>query len=284
MKIIVFGACGQLGKVLQKLLPNVEETKFFTQEDCDILNYRHVQSIIQELKPKFIINAAAYTNVEKAEEEEELATQINALAVENMAKIASQEKVFMFHISTDYVFDGQKNTPYTEEDKTNPLSVYGKTKAMGEELFFKNIEAGLVIRTSWLYSEFNPNFVFSILNLAKNNKEIQIVDDQIGTPTNANELANFIIHIINNKKMIKEKSLIHFSNMGVATWYDFAFYIIKNLALETKLKSTSSKIFLQKAKRPNYSVLSKDKIIAKYDYTPKHWIEGLESCLTILKK
>ncbi len=284
MKTVVFGACGQLGKVLQKFANSLGEVKFYTQEDCDILDYNHVKNIIKELKPSFIINAAAYTNVEKAEEEKELAKQINAEAVGNMAKIASQEGAFMFHISTDYVFDGQKNTPYAEEDKTNPLSVYGKTKAQGEDLFLQNIEKGLVIRTSWLYSEFNSNFVFSILNLAKNNKEIKVVDDKIGTPTNANDLAKFIVHIMNNKKMVKEKSLVHFSNMGVATWYDFAFYIIKSLALEVELKNTNSKTFIQKAKRPNYSVLSKDKVMNEYRYTPRHWIEGLEDCLKNLKK
>ncbi len=275
MKIMVLGSLGQLGKSIFELSENYKKHSFvFT--DKDELDITNIKKLEEALSNGFhgVINCAAYTAVDKAETEKKLCYNINTKAVENIAKICNKKNMFMVHISTDYVFDGLKSTPYLESDKTNPISFYGKSKAEGEKKAFKFHEKVTIIRTSWLYSKYENNFVKTILRLLKERPEIRVVFDQTGTPTSAKVLAKIILDHIEYWAN-SSNSIYHFSNEGVASWYDFAYTIKKFTKNTTPILPIRSKEYPTLAKRPAYSVLDKAKIKTSLGINISHWEDSL---------
>lgn len=276
--ILITGADGQLGMTFKSLLLDGLDYNFiFTNsKDLDITNHQFVRKFILDKKINVIINCAAYTLVDKAEIELNKANQINHQAVANLAQVAKDLFVKLIHISTDYVFDGNKSSPYEESDSTNPQTVYGKTKLNGELAIKKiNPKDSIIIRTSWLFSRYGKNFVNKMLELAKTNKQISVVSDQIGSPTNANDLARLILKIIPKIKN-KNVELFHFSNEGSCSWYDLTIKIFKINDIDTKLIPVSSNKYPTRAKRPNFSVLSSDKIKNKYKFAIPSWMDSLK--------
>jgi dTDP-4-dehydrorhamnose reductase len=279
--ILVTGANGQLGselKDLSSLYPN--DTFIFTDvAELDICNHGTVKEFIVKNEINIIINCAAYTAVDKAEEQENLANAINHLAVANFAQIAKDINIKLIHISTDYVFDGTNYIPYQETDKSNPQSVYGQTKLDGELAIHKiNPASTIIIRTSWVYSNYGNNFVKTMLRLGKERKELGVIVDQIGTPTYARDLAKTILEIlpkINNKNI----EVFHYSNEGVCSWYDFANAIFEIKGLNVKVNALETFQYPTAAKRPSYSVLNKSKIKNKFQIDIPNWKDSLIVCL-----
>lgn len=269
--LLVTGSNGQLGKTLSKLLPDALLTDYDT---LDITDSKAVLAFVDTHHIDTIINCAAYTAVDLAEDNPEIATRINVDGPRNLAK--SNAKII--HISTDYVFDGKHYKPYTENDLTNPQSVYGKTKLLGEQAILDNASTAVIIRTSWLYSSFGNNFVKTIQKLATEKDTLNIISDQIGTPTYADDLAKAIITIL-PKFITGKKDLYHFSNEGVSSWYDFAHEIIQQSNLNCAITPIASKDYPTKAIRPFYSVLDKSKIKTEFEITIPHWTESLYACL-----
>ena len=270
-KILITGANGQLGTELAKLLPEAVLTDV---ADLDITDFQAVQSFVQERQIKTIINAAAYTAVDKAEDEPSVAHKINVQGPENLAKTGCK----IIHISTDYVFDGTNHQPYRPEDKTNPVSVYGKTKAEGENAVLKNAPTAAIIRTAWLYSPYGNNFVKTMRRLGAERDTLNVVADQIGTPTYAADLAKAIKQILPQLNE-QTKGIYHFTNEGVCSWYDFAVEIMRLSKLSCKVLPITSAEYPTKAQRPFYSVLDKNKIKKTFHLEIPHWKESLEQCL-----
>ena len=270
-KILITGANGQLGTELAKLLPEAVLTDV---ADLDITDFQAVQSFVQERQIKTIINAAAYTAVDKAEDEPSVAHKINVQGPENLAKTGCK----IIHISTDYVFDGTNHQPYRPEDKTNPVSVYGKTKAEGENAVLKNAPTAAIIRTAWLYSPYGNNFVKTMRRLGAERDTLNVVADQIGTPTYAADLAKAIKQILPQLNE-QTKGIYHFTNEGVCSWYDFAVEIMRLSKLSCKVLPMTSAEYPSKAQRPFYSVLDKNKIKKTFHLEIPHWKESLEQCL-----
>ena len=270
-KILITGANGQLGTELAKLLPEAVLTDV---ADLDITDFQAVQSFVQERQIKTIINAAAYTAVDKAEDEPLVAQKINVQGPENLAKTGCK----IIHISTDYVFDGTNHQPYRPEDKTNPVSVYGKTKVEGENAVLKNAPTAAIIRTAWLYSPYGNNFVKTMRRLGAERDTLNVVADQIGTPTYAADLAKAIKQILPQLNE-QTKGIYHFTNEGVCSWYDFAVEIMRLSKLSCKVLPITSAEYPTKAQRPFYSVLDKNKIKKTFHLEIPHWKESLEQCL-----
>jgi len=270
---LVTGANGQLGSALQALLK--EKATYIDRADLDLTNEQAVKSYFQNNHFDFVINCAAYTNVDRAETEPEAARKVNALAPLYLARYAHR----IVHISTDYVFDGQNCRPYTEEDKTNPLSVYGKTKREGELNVLSQADTAIIIRTAWLYSPYGGNFVKTMRKLGSEKKSINVVYDQIGTPTSANDLAAAIVTAL-PQIAPNEKEIYHFTNEGVCSWYDFALEIFAQSELKNcQITPIESKDYPTPACRPYYSVLNKAKIKKRFNLVIPHWKEGLKKCL-----
>ena len=288
MNILVTGSNGQLGSeirylVINNLISNIQSYKFFftDKEELDITNKEQIKNFINQNNIDLIINCAAYTAVDKAEEEKELADLINHKAVKYLAEISKVKDIILIHISTDYVFDGKNYRPYKEDDKTNPQSVYGMTKLKGEEAFIKSQAKGIIIRTSWVYSSFGANFVKTMLRL-KDKKELNVVFDQVGTPTYARDLAKAILEIINrNFEKLKsfKAEIFHFSNEGVCSWYDFAKAIFEIKGIDIKVNPIETKDYPTPAKRPHYSVLNKSKIKKEFCLEIPYWRNSLKKCL-----
>ena len=276
--ILVTGGNGQLGMVFKSLSRNDTDFNFiFTgSKELDITNFDGVKEFVRLKEINTIINCAAYTSVDKAEKEEKIAEEINHLAVANMAQIAKDNDISLIHISTDYVFDGLKNSPYTEFDKTNPQTVYGKTKLKGE-MAIKSIgpKNSIIIRTSWLFSRFGNNFVNRVIELSKTNKQISVVSNQIGSPTSARDLVSFIIKILPQIKNTGVE-LFHFSNKGKCSWYEFAKKTFEINNIETILVPVIYNDFQSEANRPNFSVLSTTKIENKYKFVIPCWVDALK--------
>jgi dTDP-4-dehydrorhamnose reductase len=275
--ILITGANGQLGSELREIAPMYPEYNFlFTDvKDLDIINHSSVNEFIKINKINVIINCAAFTAVDKSESEPELANSINHLAVSNFAKLSRDNNIKLIHISTDYVFDGKNYKPYIETDKPNPKCVYGQTKLAGELAIQKiNPANSVIIRTSWVYSKFGNNFVKNMLHLASEKDEISVVSDQIGTPTNAADLASTILTILPKIKN-KNVELFHYSNEGVCSWYDFSKSIFELNKQVIKVKPIESSQYPTPAERPFYSVLNKEKIKKMYDIKIPHWKESL---------
>ena len=287
--VLITGANGQLGmelkrlfdsgtdnvKVLLSLFPHV----FYTDiTELDICNTDAVKQYVIANKIGLIINCAAYTAVDKAEDDTENAHRINGEAPGILAEAASETGASLIHISTDYVFNGRSNVPYTERDQTSPQSVYGRTKLAGEYAIASSGCSYVILRTAWLYSAFGNNFVKTILRLASERDTLNVVFDQTGTPTNAADLASVIVTIASRVNDCS-CSIYHYSNEGVCSWYDFATEIVNYYGLKCKIMPVNSDMFPSKAIRPVYSVLNKGKIKADFDIEIRHWRIALMDCL-----
>lgn len=276
MRILVTGANGQLGNEMQVLAKeNPQHTYYFTDvRELDICNKEAVWAYISEKRIEMIVNCAAYTAVDKAEDDPELAYKLNCEAPKELARAAQFHDAAMIQVSTDYVFDGTAHTPYTEECDPCPNSVYGTTKLEGEYAVLNNCEKSAVIRTAWLYSTFGNNFVKTMIRLGKERDSLGVVFDQIGTPTYANDLARAIYTII-NKGIVR--GVYHFSNEGVCSWYDFTVAIHRLAGITScKVKPLHTAEYPAKANRPAYSVLDKTKIKTTFGIEIPHWEESLD--------
>ena len=282
-KILVTGANGQLGQCLQKISSQFEEFEFiFTDsETLDITNKEEVNDFFWQNAPDFCINAAAYTAVDLAETDIEKAFLVNADGAENLAEACAENNAQFIHVSTDYVFDGENNLAYTEEDFTNPLGVYGASKLAGDELALEVNPCSVILRTSWVYSEFGKNFVKTMLSLFATKEELSIVADQFGQPTNANDLAEAIMKIIKSEKITP--GIFNFSNLGRISWFDFAEKIAELSEAKIKLNAIETSQYPTPAKRPKNSVLDLGKISKTYAVPLKPWEESLEDCVQILQ-
>lgn len=278
-KVLVTGGNGQLGQSIKSISNEFSslDIVFLGSSDLNISNNKEVEDYFSKNNFDYCINCAAYTAVDKAEEEPELAKKVNVLGAKNLALACKKNDVILIHISTDFVFDGEAKTPYREDDSTNPISVYGKTKRDGELEISSNLPQHFIIRTSWLYSEFAGNFVKTMLRLSKEREELSVVDDQTGCPTYAKDLAEVILKIIHSQS--KQFGIYHYSNQGEITWYDFAKEIFKQSQSEIKLHKTNSKTFKTLATRPKYSVLNTSKIHSLLNLEPVKWEKSLEKCL-----
>ena len=286
MLTLVTGASGQLGRSIKNLvkLQNISNSFVFTTRDQLDLSYlNNIQSYFKDRKFDLIINCAAYTKVDKAELDEKQANLINHLAVKKIAEIAQSNNIKLIHISTDFVFDGFKSQPYLESDTADPLNVYGKTKLAGENAVISIMKFNaIIIRTSWVYSEYGNNFVDTILKLVKNGNELNVVSDQIGTPTYASDLGLAILNIIRSEKFNRneqESQIYHYSNKGFCNWYDFANEIIKILGSNCILNSIKTEDYLTTAKRPRSTVMSTDKISQEFDLKINYWKDSLKVCM-----
>lgn len=282
MKTIIFGKNGQIGSELQKLLQSRENNFFFTSKDCDITSKKDLDHIFKTIKPDVVINAAAYTDVDKAESNEKQAELVNHLAVKYIARECKKIGAYLIHLSTDYVFDGTMSSAYSEEDVANPLGVYGLTKLRGEKAIQKELNNYLILRISWVFSSYRSNFVKTMLSL-KEKKDISIIFDQKGCPTSAKSVAN-IINLICNMTH-RPKGVFHYTNKPNTTWFQFAeqiFFSAKkcNLVKETPiLKKISSEQYKTIAKRPANSLLSTSKIEDALNIEIKFWKDELDHVL-----
>jgi dTDP-4-dehydrorhamnose reductase len=283
MNILITGSNGQLGQELKKLSKSVKfkakHKFFFTDvEDLDITSSSDLRSFVQKNKIKFIVNCAAYTAVDKAEGDAKNAELVNRIGPGHLAGISREYDIPLIHVSTDFVFDGKKSSPYVETDTANPISVYAKTKLEGEQEIIKRASTFVIIRTSWLYSEFGANFVKTILRLSKEKKELNIVFDQIGTPTYAKDLALAIMTMV--PKIRKgTRGIFHYSNEGVASWYDFAKAVLDITASKCKIRPIEAKDYPVPAKRPAYSAMNKAKIKEAFKLEIPYWRDSLKKCL-----
>ena len=283
--ILVTGSNGQLGSEIKALALKYANYNFIFTDvaELDITNHKVVEEFINAHSINTIINCAAYTAVDKAEEQVELADKINHLAVANFAQIAKDNNIKLIHISTDYVFDGTNYKPYIETDVPNPQSVYGRTKLAGESAILTiNPKNTIIIRSSWVYSNYGNNFVKTMIRLGGERDELNVVADQIGTPTNAADLAKAILTIL--PKIKNEKvELFHFSNEGVCSWYDFAKAIFELSSLDIKIHPIETNQYPTPAKRPYYSVLSKNKIKEDYQIEIPYWRTSLKSMIQTIQ-
>jgi len=289
MQILVTGAYGQLGNELNELQGNYPEWKFlFTDVDSlDITNGTAVQKYFVENNIDFVINCAAYTAVDKAESDKEAAAKVNALAPELLGFYSKLSGAKLIHVSTDYVFAGDANQPYSEENEVNPQGIYGQTKLDGEQNCIRENGNTVIIRTSWLYSTFGNNFVKTMLRLGKERGELGVVFDQVGTPTYARDLASSILQIIQVSEKDAAKfipGVYHFSNEGVASWYDFAKEIFEISGVACKVNPVLSDQFPTPAKRPHFSVLNKTKIKETYGIEIPYWSDSLKECIYKLEQ
>ena len=284
--LLITGSQGQLGSELarlEKIFPNL--TFFFTdRRSLDITNFEDVEKFVSENNITVIINCAAYTNVDEAENEPISANKINHLSVKNLAEIAKKYAIKLIHISTDYVFDGTSKTPYLENSETNPQNEYGNSKLKGE-LAIKEVNPvnSIIIRTSWLYSNYRINFVKKILKLSKEKESISVVSDQIGSPTNARDLAKTILQIV---PLIDcgDVQLYHYSNKGNSSWFEFAQEIVLISKMKCSVKPILSKDFKTKAYRPTFSKLNTAKIEEEFNILIPTWQDSLKGCIKKLNK
>jgi len=282
--ILVTGSNGQLGNALRTLAPLYGNFRFI-YADIDILDLADkdaVFSFFETNKIDYILNCAAYTAVDKAENDQVLCDLVNHKGVKNIGEAAAQFQAKVIHISTDYVFDGTSYRPYLETDKACPVSVYGKTKFAGEEALLKICPESVIIRTSWLYSEFGNNFVKTMLRLGKERDQLYVIYDQVGTPTYAGDLASAMLKIADSKEFVP--GVYHFSNEGVCSWYDFTIKIHQLSGTICQIYPIETKDYPTKAARPHYSVLNKSKIKSTYQLVIPHWEESLKKMLSHLTK
>ena len=304
MTILVSGKNGQLGKELQDVASFNKEKRFifFDKDELNIADNASLQAAFEKYLPSFFINCAAYTAVDKAETEQEKAYLVNAEAVSNIAKQCHQFKTKLIHLSTDYVFDGHATQPYKEDDKTDPVNYYGYTKWLGEQLALNNNPGTIIIRTSWVYSSYGNNFVKTMLRLMKEREEINVVNDQLGSPTYAKDLAAAIVAIVHSERSMMNGEIVnressnanlqskeahhsppthiyHFSNDGIISWYDFAVAIKEIKQLNCIVNPIPTTAYPTPAKRPAYSVFDKTKIKDTFNIQLKDWRDSLSLCL-----
>ena len=276
IKIVVTGADGQLGRCIKDAALGYPEFdfSFASRKDLDIENKEEILEFFKEGSFDYCINTAAYTNVEKAESESDAAFSINANAVKNLSEACKTNDITLLHISTDYVFDGEQNRAYVETDATNPINVYGASKLKGEQYIEKICDKYFIFRTSWLYSQYGHNFLNTILKYGREGKSLTITTEQTGTPTNANDLAKALLHIIDLKH--EAYGVYHYSNDGEATWFDFAEEILRfsnQLASANLAKTDHYRTF---AARPVYSILCKEKLTNNFNLTLIDWRQSLQ--------
>ena len=293
MRILVTGKSGQLGRSIQKLVntdtkignnQSSNEFIFVGREELDLSNNSSIINYFDNHdKFDIVINSAAYTAVDQAEEEQELANQVNHLAVKQLAEIVKEQKARLIHISTDYVFNGESDKLYIETSETNPINVYGKTKLAGERTLQEIMPTNaIIIRTSWVYSEYGNNFVKTMLRLGKERDEINVVSDQIGSPTYATDLAKVILKIIDNKDYQDKKQsteIYHYSNESEISWHEFAKEIFKLAKIDCKVNLIVAEQYPMPAKRPKSTLIDKEKIVEKFGIKTSYWKEALCSCI-----
>ncbi|MCM1522557.1 MAG: dTDP-4-dehydrorhamnose reductase [Muribaculaceae bacterium] len=286
MNILVTGANGQLGNEMRIVAARSEDNYIFTDvAELDITDAKGVDSMVCDNDIRVIVNCAAYTNVDKAEDDEATAELLNATAVGNLAHSIKKQDGVLIHISTDYVFGGsQGNTPRTETEPVNPTGVYGLTKLHGEQAIEASGCRYVIIRTAWLYSEFGKNFVRTMLNLTSSKPQLKVVFDQVGTPTYALDLAEAIYDIVDNRKFDGREGCYHFSNEGVCSWYDFTKSIAECAGNnECDILPCHSNEFPSKVIRPSYSVLDKTKFKEAFGRSIPYWTESLRKCIRNIK-
>lgn len=281
MVVLVTGAKGQLGQSLQFISGQYTDIDFVFCDSCtlDITNLNNVKQVFQQFKPNYCINAAAYTAVDKAESEPEKAFAINVTGAKNLAEVCKETNCILLHISTDFVFDGTKKTPYTEADIPNPTGVYGQTKLDGEKAIQGTFDNYYIIRTSWVYSQFGANFMKTMLRLASERDSLSVVNDQIGTPTHAVDLAECLVKIIttnNQQPTTNNFGIYNFSNEGQCSWYDFAKKIFEINNINLNLQPIPTTSYPTPAQRPSYSVLDKSKIKRVFGVEIEDWEESLK--------
>jgi len=283
-KVVVTGANGQLGKCLQAISANFPELAmtFLTKEELDISNIELVSDFFKKNNFHYCINTAAYTNVEKAESDRESAFKINAEAVKTLSEVCSENDIVLLHISTDYVFDGTKTEPYSEEDTTNPLNVYGASKLKGEDYIQQLCDKYYIIRTSWLYSQYGKNFYTSMLRFAEQGKKLSITTAETGTPTNANDVAEVCLQLVDSSASIPT-GIYHYANKGETTWYGFAKAIFEEMGLLKEVDLSATDFFETQAKRPTYSVLNTKKMTRNMAIKIKDWKQSLKAHVMVTK-
>lgn len=287
MKVLITGSNGQLGSEIKEIALEYPYFSFVYSDlpELDICNLESLNDYVLKNSVQAIINCAAYTAVDKAETEQEIAEKVNHLGVENIVKVMQSVNGKVIQISTDYVFDGTKCYPYNETDKINPLGVYGATKLKGEHKIINADVNGIVIRTSWLYSSFGKNFVKTMLRLGSEKLSLNVIFDQVGTPTYAADLAKVCLDILSNNEVLNSKGkLYHYSNEGVASWYDFAQAIMELAEVDCLVNPIESKDYPTPAKRPFYSILNKSKIKDDFGIEISHWRKSLSICIQKLSK
>lgn len=279
MKILITGANGQLGTELHEILEREfpGQTLYTDVQELDLTNAKAVDSYVANNEITHIVNCAAYTAVDRAEEEKMLCAAVNTDAVKNLAMAADANGAKIIHISTDYVFDGTNHRPYRESDKVNPISQYGTTKRKGETLLLALAPQAIIIRTAWLYSSHGKNFVKTMLRLADSQPEIKVVCDQIGTPTFARDLARAVVKVLQSHQWVP--GIYHFTDEGAASWYDFAKAIFRIAGKDVKVTPIPTEDYPTPASRPSYSILDRTRIKATYGIEIPHWEEALADCL-----
>lgn len=281
--ILITGKNGQLGNEIQVLAKNYPDIQFiYTDvEELDITNEESVSMFFDEYKPMACINAAAYTAVDKSETDRDLCMKINATAVGYLAANCQKIGSTFIHVSTDYVFDGNADSPYQENYPVNPVNYYGQTKLRGEQEAMEKNPSSIIIRTSWVYSFFGNNFVKTMLRLMKERESISVVGDQYGSPTYAADLAEVILQIAT--KPNKSPGIYHYSNEGNISWFDFAVAIRDNAGLSCEVQNIDTASYPTPAKRPHYSVMSKEKIVSTFGISLKPWKDSLQKCMDLLE-
>lgn len=297
MVVLVTGANGQLGQAIQSIAANYDKLQFVfcTSSELDITNLENCKNVFSTYHPQFCINTAAYTAVDKAESESEKAHLINAVGTENLALVCKEFDTILVHISTDFIFDGTSTQPYLDTDIPNPQSIYGQTKLDGELAIQKNWEKHFIVRTSWVYSQFGSNFMKTMLRLASERTSLSVVNDQIGTPTNAVDLAEVLLKIIeschtelvyfvSSQKLESASNfgIYNFSNEGQCSWYDFAKEIFQQKSISIDLQPIPTSAYPTPAKRPAFSVLDKSKIKTTFPIAIADWKISLKKCLELL--
>ncbi|HEY9001060.1 MAG TPA: dTDP-4-dehydrorhamnose reductase [Mucilaginibacter sp.] len=280
--IVVFGASGQLGTCLKTLANTQGLTNIFfpPENEANILDKEALKKIFDTYQPAWCINCAAYTAVDKAEDEIDLARKINKTGAENLSDLCKEYNSVFIHTSTDFVFKGDKATPLDEEDIAEPINIYGLTKLEGEQAVIDKLEKYFILRTSWLYSEYGNNFVKTMLRLGIERDELKVIADQVGTPTYAMDLAEIILHIISGNSAAY--GLYHYSNEGVASWYDFAKAIFDISGTKVKTLPIKTSEYPTRAVRPAYSVMSKAKIKQTFNIEIPYWRDSLITCISKL--
>lgn len=280
-RILVTGSNGQLGKSIKNIDDHAFDIHYVNSSELDVTNEQQVEDFFENHKIDWCINCAAYTAVDKAESDYDSAFNVNVTGVKNLAKACKVYNVKLIHISTDFVFDGEHNKPYKESDPTNPIGVYGETKLKGEYKVTETLEHYFIIRTSWLYSEYGSNFLKTMLRLSKDKAQLGVVGDQIGTPTYAKDLAKAIFLIITRD--ISDYGIYHYSNNGVASWYDFAKAIFDISKTNIQLNNITTAQFPTPAKRPHFSVLDKTKIETTLKQNVPYWRDSLIAAMQNIK-
>ena len=291
MQILVIGKTGQLGQSINEIVSKMQscdEFVFVGRDELDLSDIDGVVSYFENNNFDIIINCAAYTAVDMAESEIELADRINHLAIHKIATIANKQQIKLIHISTDYVFSGESNIPYLESDVVNPINIYGKTKLAGEQAVLETMPTdATIIRTSWVYSEYGNNFVDTMMRFGKERDELNVVSDQIGSPTYAVDLAMAILHIIQNEEFLnsgQKTQIYHYSNEGSCSWFDFAKEIFELTNIQCSVNPITTEQYPTPTQRPRNTLMNKDKIAKTFGINIPHWEVSLKTCIAALKK